>query len=167
MERLLSLAAGLSLLVSCAPITPTPSAPVSSSPLVAPSPVASVSPVPPSSSPTTVALLVSVQMLEQCGSEGGCAFYADLRDAEGHLSTEKIALGSNSSSGFPARLPVGVYSLTLRSSLVSDIIVNGAPPAETPDASCKGTFEVAHGQNLITARGVFRADSCEVVVKAS
>lgn len=103
-------------------------------------------------------------MLEQCGSEGGCAFYADLRDGEGRISTERIDVTKKS---LPRRLPVGVYTLTFRSSLVSDVIFNGAPPDETPDAACKTTFEVAPGQTRIIARGVFRADSCEVVITAS
>lgn len=166
MNRQLWLAAGLSLLGGCAPITPTPSAPPPSSPPAAAAPEVSITPAPPSPSPTTVALLfVSVEVLEQCGSEGGCAYYADLRDGERRISTERIDVTKKS---LPRRLPAGAYTLTFRSSLMSDVIISGAPsPGETPDAACKTTFEVAPGQTLIIARGVFRADSCEVVLTAS
>lgn len=165
-NRQLWLAAGLSLLVGCAPIAPTPSAPLPSSPPASASPEVSITPAPPSPSPTTVALLfVSVQVLEQCGSEGGCAYYADLTDGQGRITTERIDITKKS---LPRRLPVGVYTLTFRSSLMSDVFISGAPsPGETPDAACTTTLEVAPGQARIIARSVFRADSCEVVITTS
>lgn len=166
MNRQLWVAAGLSVLVGCAPITPTPSAPLPSSPPASASPEVSITPAPSPPSPTAVALLfVSAEVLEQCGSEGGCAYYADLRDGEGRITTERIDITKKS---LPRRLPVGVYTLTFRSSLMSDVIISGAPsPGEAPDAACQTTFEVAPGQTRIIARGVFRADSCEVVITAS
>lgn len=138
---------------------------------LSPSPTAAVSvavtPPTPSPSPATAALQVSVHILEQCGSEGGCAFYAELVDGEGQISSENLGFGSRPTSGLPDRLPLGTYTLTFRSSLVSDIILNGAPPGETPDVACKTRLEVVSGQERITAVGVFRADSCEILVTTS
>ena len=106
---------------------------------------------------------MSGQVLEQCGSEGGCAYYADLRGTEGQYFSGEIG----ALSGLPARLPVGVYTLTLRSSLVGDVIVDGAPPDESPDATCSTAIKIEAGQERITARGLFRADSCEIRVSVT
>jgi hypothetical protein len=106
-------------------------------------------------------------MLEQCGSEGGCAFYVDLIDRDGSTRTGEVGVTSGAESNLPPRLKVGRYTVTFRSSLVSDVIVNGSPPGQSPDASCTATFEVSADNSGVLARGVFRADSCEVVITPS
>lgn len=113
------------------------------------------------------ALRLSTQVLEQCGSEGGCAFYADVRDGQGLISTVKLDPRPGVRSTLPRGLPVGVYTLTFRSSLVSDITTSGSPPDQSADAACSTTFDVAPGQTLIRASGIFRADSCEIAITAS
>lgn len=117
----------------------------------------------PTPSPTTVALVVSGQIIEHCGSEGGCAYYADLSNGEGQFASGEIGAPSS----LPDRLPFGDYTLTFRSSLVGDVIVNGAPPDESPDASCHTTLEVVSGQERLTAVARFRANTCDIVVTVS
>lgn len=156
--RALLLVAGLAL-TACSQPTPIPTRTVAAS--------TAVSVATPAPSPTTVALRVFARMLEQCGSEGGCAYYAELRDSEGRVSTEDLGYGSEDTTGFPERVPPGRYTLTVRSVLVSDVIVNGEPPDETADVACTTTFEAVSGLERITAIGSFRADSCEIVITVS
>jgi hypothetical protein len=146
------------LLAGCGSVQPSPSP----APTITAA-TASIEPIP-SPSPAAVTFAASIAMLEQCGSEGGCAFTIELVDPAGVVSSGHT-LGSDAlDPPLPALLGRGTYSLTFSSFLVSDIIVSGQPPAETPDASCAATFEVAGSEASITARGEFRADSCEVVV---
>jgi hypothetical protein len=155
----------LGILVGCAPIKPTPtiSAQPSQSPPASPAPSSALA----SPSPVSVAFVASVQMSEYCGSLGGCAFYVDLSDGATYRTTEKMDVAGASPSHLPRRLPVGRYTLTFRSTFVSDLIINGAAPAEVAGASCQTTFEVAASDAIIVARGVFRADSCDVVIASS
>jgi hypothetical protein len=155
----------LGILVGCAPIKPTPSisaqptqsapaSPAPSTPLASPSPV-------------SVAFVATVQVLEYCASLGSCAFYVDLSDGAAYRTTEQIDAAGVSPSHLPRRLPVGRYTLTFRSTLVSDVTINGAAPAEVAGVSCQTTFEVAASDAMIVARGVFRTNSCEVVIASS
>ncbi len=121
----------------------------------------------PAASP--VALNVQATIIDQCGSEGGCAYYADL-DGPGGQWHAKFAWGRGGGAlvideGLPATLALGDYTLTLTSYVVSDVIVNNEPPQESLDASCSADFTVAPGQLPIFARGTFQADECSVLVR--
>ena len=159
--------AGCVTLVGCATTVTAPSVPVSSSRPASVSPAASITPARPSPSSGLADLHMSVRVLEQCGSEGGCAYFADLTDDRGRRSTERLDAGSTAPSSPPRRLAVGAYSVIFRSSLVSDVTFNGSPPAETPDATCTTTFDVVPGQTLVEAQAVFHADACEILISMS
>lgn len=150
------------IVIGCSTVDPTLPVP-SSRPSGSPSAGVLPSPTP---SPSVAGLSISIEVAEQCGSEGGCAYYADLRDSAGEVTTMSLDPSRNPTT-VPRLLTNGEYDLTLRSALVSDVIVNGRPPAESPDAACHETVLVAAGEALVLVRGAFLADSCRIEVTSS
>jgi hypothetical protein len=143
----------------CQPITPTPATtgtPLQGSPAVQ-TPAAPVT------------LRVAATVLDQCGSEGGCAYYADLEGPGGPWRAKFAGDGELVvSGGLPATVAPGDYNLTFSSFLVSDVIVNNEPPEEKLDASCSTDFTVAASEQVwLLAQGTFGADECSVNIVGS
>ncbi len=151
------------------PVVPTPATSETPAPAGTAQPTAQPTPAI-SEAPTAapVALRVRARITEQCGSEGGCAYYADLDGPGGPWHAKFVSsplLGEIiADEGMPGTLPLGAYTLTLTSYVVSDVIVNNQPPQESLDTTCSADFTVAVGQLPIFALGTFQAEDCSVDV---
>lgn len=130
-------------------------------------PTQAVSAVPPTAA---IGFRVEATVTDQCGSEGGCAYYADLGGPAGPWRA-KFAWNQSGvplviDGGLPSALIPGDYILTLSSFLVSDVTVNNEPPQESLDATCSAEFSVMPRQDAILFRGTFDADECSVAPRA-
>ena len=106
-------------------------------------------------------------MHQGCGSIGGCAYYISIEGDGGSWRGKFGGRGAggvrNGAAGLPGKIPVGIYTLTLSSYSVSDVILNGVRQEFGPDAICSTTRN-ALGDQPLDIEGTFDGDSCEIVV---
>lgn len=106
-------------------------------------------------------------MRQSCGSIGGCAYYLTIEGDGGSWRAELGGRGADGvlhgAAGLPSTIPIGIYTLTLSSYMISDAILNGVRQEFGPDAICWTSRTVRSDQPLRIV-GTFDGDACLIAV---
>jgi hypothetical protein len=135
------------------------------------SPTTSAAPVGSTNPTLSIASTVHLTLvtLGSCGSEGGCVGYVSLvpDGATGAPEIRVSQLGERRvTEGLPNTIEPGRYVIRAHTAFLSDVVVNGEPPAETDGPSCSASMDAAAGTAIVVSVW-FGSDACTAVIAST